>query len=632
MGSQRNSSIILGSVALALTSSWATADEKNDDNTIIVTANRVEQNVNDVLAVTEVISREDIERLQPESITDLLTTIAGLNLAHNGGAGQVSSLFTRGTESDHTLIIIDGIRVGSATSGRKALASIPVAQIERIEIVKGPRATLWGSDAIGGVIQIFTRKLKAGESAASLTLGSHDYSSSSFSLGMGNENFSNTISVSNDRSEGYDVFNNSIEIDQDDDGYSRTSVAIRGDYYVNDNQNLDWVLQRDQGDVEFDNSNRANTNYDNYFWSLRYRFSLDDLLVEASLAQSIDDSTTSSTTDSDLEDTIFSTKRDQVNLLVQYKVSEFFTMLTGLEKYNDDVADSLASYTDYITREELILPYDAIERNVESAFATSLFNYNNIIAAVSIRHDDIGGVRSSSEDSLGSSQTFNVSLGYKLSNNMSISANRSKGFKMPTFDELYYPTFANPNLRPEVSYNNEIIFKANWNNQSITLAAYDNKIINSILSSGRMPINTPLSEINGYEAIYHYNRGFFSHKLSLAYIDAENSNTKKQLIRRAKKNANYEVTFDYESLSFFTQVNYSGKRNDTDFSDYPNIRAVILDSFVQTNLGFAYTANDNWKYTFKVNDVGNASPVTALDFNAPGRQLFLGFQYNNFND
>ena len=126
-----------------------------EDETLIVTSNRLEQNIQDTLTDIAIIELEDIERIQPQSFTDLLVNIAGLDITQKGGPGQDASIFSRGTNSNQLLILIDGVRVGSATLGGKSIATIAVSQIERVEIVKGPRAALCGSDAIGVVIQIF---------------------------------------------------------------------------------------------------------------------------------------------------------------------------------------------------------------------------------------------------------------------------------------------------------------------------------------------------------------------------------------------------------------------------------------------------------------------------------------------
>ena len=133
-------------------------DRATELDPVIVTATRTPVDIGDALSSVSVISRADIERLQPMSIADLLTGLPGVSFANAGGYGQQTSLFLRGSNSAHTLVLIDGVRIGSVASGLAAFEQLPVEQIERIEVVRGPRSSLYGADAIGGVIQIFTRR------------------------------------------------------------------------------------------------------------------------------------------------------------------------------------------------------------------------------------------------------------------------------------------------------------------------------------------------------------------------------------------------------------------------------------------------------------------------------------------
>ncbi|HEU0306575.1 MAG TPA: TonB-dependent receptor plug domain-containing protein, partial [Lysobacter sp.] len=151
--------------------SAATTPTALDD--VIVTASRTPQAPDAALAAVTVITREDIERRAPLSLPELLRGVPGVAIASNGGPGKVASTFLRGTDSDHALVLVDGVRIGSTTSGGAAFQDIPVEQIERIEIVRGPFSSLYGADAIGGVIHIFTRR-------------PHDAFDPSFNIGAGN--------------------------------------------------------------------------------------------------------------------------------------------------------------------------------------------------------------------------------------------------------------------------------------------------------------------------------------------------------------------------------------------------------------------------------------------------------------
>ena len=149
----------------------------SEEEPVVVTATRTAQTVDASLAAVSVIDREEIEALQPQTVTDILRTVPGLTVSNTGGLGQPSSVFLRGSESDHVLVLIDGVKVGSTTLGTTSFQYLDPDQIERIEVVRGPRSSLYGPDAIGGVIQIFTRDpAKAPRASAFATAGTDDYS------------------------------------------------------------------------------------------------------------------------------------------------------------------------------------------------------------------------------------------------------------------------------------------------------------------------------------------------------------------------------------------------------------------------------------------------------------------------
>ncbi len=622
---------ILLAISAAVSPSISVAqdsDKPNDDKLIVVTANRVEQNINDTLAAVEVITRQDIERTQPESITDLLRTLAGLDFVQNGGAGQSSSLYTRGTNSDHTLVLVDGVRVGSATLGNKNFASIPVAQIERIEVVKGPRAALWGSDAIGGVIQIFTRKLTTGDVAMSVTLGSDNKASMDFSAGFGNEKINNTATISYEKSDGYDVFDNSTETtadtQPDDDGYLRISAALRGDYELSNTTQLDWVVQFDQGNSEFDSSFGGDeTDYNNHLWNIRYSYQLEDVFAQFSVKQNRDQSISYGNGTLKEDGSVFETRRLQFNGLAQYDFSESFTLLGGIDRLVDDV-----DHSDVVAFDGSINNYEVVERVTESAYVSSQFKLADFIGELTGRYDDVEAVKSDN--------TFNASLGYRINDNVLVSINRSKGFKAPTFNDLYYPGFGNPELQSEISYNNELLVKANWQNSSLLVAYYDNKIDQLIAYNPACfcSENINKAELSGYEVVYQLVDDKITHKLSASYVDptdvsidavtgqAKNS----QLLRRAKNHYGYEATANLGELSLFAQFNYVGSRFDAVFGS-PERR---LESYLQVNIGAGYQLAYHWDLKVKISDFTESNPQTIIGYNNVGQQVFVTLQYTNF--
>jgi len=166
---------------VVLVAASAQAQDAQVQPTIEVTATRVAETVDASLADVDVITRRDIDASNAPDLLELLRLQAGVDVARGGGAGEQTAVFVRGTNSNHVLVLIDGVRVASSNTGAFAFENLPLDAVERIEVVRGPRASYWGSDAIGGVIQIFTRKLDAPHIAASY--GS--YRSADGSAGMG---------------------------------------------------------------------------------------------------------------------------------------------------------------------------------------------------------------------------------------------------------------------------------------------------------------------------------------------------------------------------------------------------------------------------------------------------------------
>lgn len=623
-----NSSLFKTAIAVSTILLSSNSFAVENDKTIVITANRVAQDINDTLAAVEVITREDIEKIQPESITDLLKTVAGMDIVHNGGAGQSSSLFTRGSNADHTLVLVDGVRVGSATLGSKNFASVPVAQIERIEVVKGPRAALWGSDAIGGVIQIFTRRLKTGEMSSSITLGPDSFVSGDFSTGFGNEKIINTATLSFEKSDGYDVYGNATETTEDtqpdNDGYQRVSAALRGDYELSDEIQLDWVLQLDKGNSEYDSSFGGDeSDYKNYLWNIRYTYNLDNLMTQFSVKQNRDQSIAYGNGTAKEDASIFETRRQQVNGLAQYRFSDSFSLLGGIDYLVDDVAHS-----GVVQFDGSVADYGVVERTTESVYVSGQFGISNLLGELTARYDDVEAVKGYG--------TFNASLGYKINDYVTVSASRSKGFKAPTFNDLYYPSFGDPELKSEISYNTEFLIKANWQTHSLVLAHYDNQVEQLIAYNPGCfcSQNIDNADLTGLEMVYQFRQDNFTHKLSVSNLDpvdnSIDSNTglakNIQLLRRADELYGYELTADIGDFGLFGQLNYTGSRFDQVFGS----ERQRLSSYMQFNLGVNYRATENWHVKLKISDVTDEEPQSIIGYHNAGQQTFLTVQYLNF--
>src|SRR5450830_1475213 len=199
-------STIASLISLAFTTPVFAAENINLDD-VVVTASRVSQSRESVLGDVTVINQEEIERAGAGSITDLLKSQSGIQINTSGGAGSAASVFLRGTNSDHLIVLIDGLRINSATLGTTSFENIPLSQIEKIEILRGPASSLYGQDAIGGVIQIFTKKGMDGFKPY-VGIGYGSYKTSNFQSGIrgGNNQTTYAINFSAMNTDGFSAF------------------------------------------------------------------------------------------------------------------------------------------------------------------------------------------------------------------------------------------------------------------------------------------------------------------------------------------------------------------------------------------------------------------------------------------
>ncbi|GAA5216803.1 TonB-dependent receptor domain-containing protein [Corallincola platygyrae] len=594
-----------------LISSSAMADdvlprESDDIEHIVVTASRVPQQVDHVMAAVEVITRDDIDKLQPQSLADLLSTVAGLDVARQGGAGQQTSLFTRGTSSDHTLILVDGVRTGSATLGNKAIENLPIAQIERIEVIKGPRASLWGSDALGGVINIFTRRLNAGEFQLGVETGTNSFIAGDGQVGIGYAGGTTTLSASAEDSRGFDARKDD---ETDDDGYDRLSAAIRGDYSINDQLTLDWVAQIDDGANDYDNSFGANrTDYKNHLWQLRTHYQRDEWNSVLSVAQSRDYNENYGNGIAKGDGDFFETRRDQVSWINQYQVYSAFSVAAGIDYYQEEVSAN----TDFAED----------SRDVTAVFANAQFQDQKWIAEAAIRYDDV--------ENIDSETTYNASLGYHVTDKLLVALNAGHSFKAPTFNDLYYPesfgSQGNPDLTSETADSYELLVRSQYWGVNATASLYRTEVddlIEWICDEfwNCTPENVSEVTITGGEVTLGYRALGLGHRATLSYVDAEDKATGSQLIRRARKTGSYQVTYDWQDFEFLAQYEYHGERTDA---------GQRLDDYHLVNLGVAYFVTDSWTVRAKASNLFDESYENVYGYNTPGDEYYLGVSYRHF--
>jgi vitamin B12 transporter len=595
--------LIALSIAAALSPTMASADgtkEADQTETMVVTANRTVQEQFDVLAAVDVFDRDAIEQIQPRSLADLLSRVAGISTTTSGTTANNTAMFVRGGNSDHVLILIDGVRIGSATLGQKSIGDIPMQLVERVEVIRGPRAALWGSDAIGGVIQIFTRKLAQSEGLIGTEFGNDNMWRAHGAVGFGNTDHQYTLAASTERSDGFDVISPDPNGENDDDGYDKKSVSLNGKSQITEQYSIGLSAQMDKGSTEFDSGFGGNEfDFENYFLQLTNQLSVGTGFVKLNFAQSEDanrdnaDSLVAGSTAA-----VYETSRDQINLLGSMPVTEYGEITAGYDWYNESVTSHNA--------------YAKTKREVNAAYVVGRIDINKFKLEGSVRRDDVGDVRSET--------TNQLAVGYHVSDDILISYSQGSAFKAPTFNDLYWPeefgSKGNPTLKSELADNKEFLLRVRGETFSVEMSAYETDYENLIewgfndVTFFFEPGNVDNAKIKGAEITLNVNVFDTSNRLSLAHVDAKNTATGMQLNRRPNFTAFYELFYQGNQWDMSLELNYQGKRNDIGGQ---------LAGYTLANVNFSYEVSEQLRLRAKVSNLGDKDYVQAASW--PGADV-----------
>ena len=393
---------------------------------VVITATRTERSVKDTPASVTVIQREEIEHRQAQSVQDVLRGVPGLTLANDGGLGKNTSVFMRGTNADHVLVLIDGIRAGSATMGTTAFQDLPIDQIERIEVVRGPRSSLYGSEAIGGVIQIFTRKGGKGLKPY-LTAGGGNYSTYKVTGGVSGGNDHGSYSLHGAQLETHG-FNATYGRGQPDaDGYRNTSGSANGSYRFDNGLEVEGNFWQAEGHNKYDGLSQNRSTFVQQTLSGRLKYSPTEFWTTSLRAgRTLDES------DNYLQkdfSSAFNTQRVSTTWQNDFTLAEGHLLTVGLDYYNDQVSGT----TDYAVN----------SRDDTAGFVQYQLDLEGWEAVLGARYDD--------NQQFGSHPTGNASIGYRFENGIRVWGGWGNAFKAPTFNQLYFPFYGNANLKPEDS-------------------------------------------------------------------------------------------------------------------------------------------------------------------------------------
>ena len=598
-------------LALSLSPAMAQQQREGPGASVVVTASRLEQQLTDTIAHTTVISQKDIRESNAVDLPSLLRREAGFEFVQNGGVGSQTSIFLRGGGGTQVLVLIDGVRTGSATLGTTQIEGIMLDQVERVEVVRGNVSALYGAGAIGGVIQIFT---KQGFGAPRAELGAMigdrgtNRASAAYRGSIGDTRFN--FNVTGFETAGFSAINpkQAPRANPDSDGYRNLSLSAQIGHRLAEGHEFGLRAYQNSGEIQFDNAFGAPTdkhrsenavssfvlysnNQFNPFWNSRL-----------TLAEGTDKGKSFT---NDAAPTRTDSRNWQLQWQNDFKLAPGHVLAGGLERQEQRV-ESTTNYT-------------VKGRDVSSA----LLAYNGRLDAhqlqVSLRNDaysDFGGARS-----------WLAGYGYDINQDWKITAMRSTAFRAPTFNELFFPGFGNPNLQPERSYSNEIGLQYAGGPNLVRYAVFRTKYQNLIDSPPPtfLPQNVARASVEGHELSY---TGQFQHwdiRTSLTVQDPINAMTGAKLRRRGTVFGNVVANAQLYAWRFGGELIVSGTRPDNNIATNA---PVTLGGYKLVNLTARRPITKNTFVAARLENVFDEKYQLAHGFNTPGRGLFvsLGWQ------
>lgn len=568
-----------------------------------ITANRRIQGINETLAPVSVITKEDISRYQATSVAQLLTRVPGVNVTNRGGAGKDTSVFLRGTNSGHVLVLIDGVRHGSATLGSTAFQHIPVDQIERIEVVRGPRSSLYGSEAIGGVIQIFTKKGQQGlNPSISLSAGSHNTFKGNVSLSGGNDKTTYQLNVSKEETDGIDACNSTTSgcfaDEPDNDGYERESVSLNVAHKFSDVVKAGVSVLRAEGSTDFDGGFQNESDFVQEVISVNLSADVTDKLnLRFNVGQSKDEN------DNFKDGTFtgnFDTKQNTASLIANYAINSNNNILFG----TDWVDAKIDSSTDY----------DVTSRDNSGVFVSYATQLNKTHIDASLRYDD--------NEQFGSETTGGIAFGQELTDSIRLKASYGTAFKAPTFNQLYFPDFGNLGLLPEESENYELGLDGKFNHSRWEINVFQNDIDNLI--AGFPVSNTDEARIRGIEAVLATKLAGFDVATNVTYQKPENltgDNKGKILRNRPEQILNIDVDRKFGRFSIGATVHAESER----FTNADN--SAKLGGFTTLDLRTEYAISKAWSLGARISNVLDKDYSTNAGYNQDGVNGMVNVKY-----
>jgi vitamin B12 transporter len=590
----------------------------NDDaarDALVVTATRVEQPMSEVIGAVSVITRSDIERRGVHSLQDLLRGETGMNVANNGGLGKLSNVFLRGADAEQVLVLIDGVRVGSATSGTTAFELLPIDQIERVEIIRGPRSSLYGSDAIGGVIQIFTRR--ADSPSVSVGFGSHETSSVAGSFGIASDAAWLSVASSHLESEGFNSCTGApfppgggcFTYEPDADAYRNTSGSLRTGYRWT-RAEIEASALYASGTTEYDGSFANENDFVQQVVSLRTKLDpTDHWSISLSVGESRDQHDNYFDDPAADEDRVFSsrfdTQRSHASVQSDWALSTGQILSVGTDYFDDSVESDVL--------------FEQVSRDNLGVFA----QYQIQLGA----HRFLASARTDDNEQFGRHETGSIGWKWSLNDRWSLTAGWGTAFGAPSFNDLYYPGFSNPDLDPETSESYEL--GIGWSNAAInaSMHVFENRVDDLIVYDATLfaPNNLNRARVRGVEADVDAAIGDWTVSVGFSALDARNRTRGLEfdnyLPRRPRQSGHLELGRKLGAVDVRARLTAEGSRYDDVF----NVNRI--GGYGIVDLTFDYALSTTWTVQGKIGNALDREYRTVRFYDQDDRTFFVNVRF-----
>lgn len=567
----------------------------------VVTATRTATRADELVSEVKVIDRAAIEASTARTLPELLARKAGVQMSANGARGKTSNIFIRGAENRHTILLVDGVRLGSATAGTPSWETIPVEMIERIEVLKGPASALYGSDGVGGVVQVFTRKGREGfHPYANATIGSQDHWSAGTGVSGGKDGLSYAVGVQRLRERGLNstqpYVSPASNYNPDRDPFRQDSVNASLGYAFNKDWRVDAGVLYSDGLSWFDdgpvvdsvNAVRAATSH----VGVKGRV-LPNWQTELQLAQSTD---TANSVRATLAGA-FKTRQDQWTWQNTLETPAG-VVVAGLERREQQISATTA--------------YAVTSRSIGSYFAGLNGSAENHSWQLNLRRD--------SNSQFGSAQTGFVGYGYRITQNWRVHGSHGTSFVAPSFNQLYFPGFGNPALLPERGKNTDLGITYQRGGHELKLVRFDNRI-RGFMTNTTLPVNIPRARIEGWSLGYEGKVGALELDANYERLDPRNELNGRQLPRRAKETFTLGAGYRMGQWRFGASLLHAGTR----FDDANNTRR--LAGYTTADLSVDWSFSRDWSMQAKVNNLADERYETAYGYNQPGRGVYVTLRW-----